>query len=264
LPNCDDGSDETGCGTPWDEPAILITEACNEPFVPDLQFRCAEDANTCIHIEARCNGVNNCPIVGGSESSSDEEGCSGLSGVSIEPTTGFTATILDSITTQSHVFHDRDYQFTSLGSFATAGYSYVKISHEDKHTQQSKVQLKLRLPRPLTIYINRMSQNSLPWLASEGWTRSASMQGVSYSGSYTTAHKEWARHNVENYQVEIDRYPQIAEAEVSEVWQKTFPAGTVELRGDDGGQGAYLIFFSTPGHNAPVLGGLPSPKDLFR
>jgi len=208
----------------------LHNEECDEPFISDLQFRCAD--NACTHIEGRCNGINNCA------DGSDEESCSSLDlkrDLIIEATTGFSASV-ETLTAHSEVFYDRNYVFNSLGSFS--GHSYIKMSNEDKHTPHSHVQMKLRSPAPLTVYIVRNSAHALPWLHSDGWSIS-DLQGVSYQGTRSTPHKEWATDNVANYEFSTDHFPEAPW--ISEVWQKTFPAGIVELRGD-GGDGSYLIF----------------------
>merc|ERR1719424_679349 len=85
--NCGDGSDEVGCDNTWGAPAVLGSQQCQDPFVGDVQFRCASD-DTCTHIAGRCNGVNNCA------DGSDEEGCpSTTQGLTLEAFTGYTATI---------------------------------------------------------------------------------------------------------------------------------------------------------------------------
>jgi len=221
--NCDDGSDEVGCVTTWGVPAVLESEVCQDPFVSDVQFRCADD--TCTHIHGRCNGVNNCA------DGSDEEGCSpGTTGLTIEATTGYTASI-EVPTLHSEVFYDRQYTFDSLGSFS--GHSYIKMANEDKHIRHSHVQMKLRLPQPLTVYIAKLDDHELPWVHSDGWTLS-NLEGVSYHGVRSTRHTDWSG------ELNEDFYGP------GQVWQKTYPAGTVELRGNDGGDGSYLMFVANP------------------
>jgi len=222
--NCDDGSDEVGCNTVWGLPAILQNEECQVPFISDVQFRCAD--NSCTHIEGRCNGEPNCA------DGSDEQGCSsGITGLTIEATTGFTASI-EIPTLHSNVFVDREYTFDSLGSFT--GHSYIKMSNDDKHIRHSHVQMKLRLPHPLTVYIVKMDDHELPWLHSDGWWISP-LEGVSYHGVRSTRHTEWRPEDLKE-----EWFP------AGQVWEKTYPAGTVELRGNDGGDGSYLIFVANP------------------
>jgi hypothetical protein len=154
--NCNDGSDEMGCSTVWGLPALLHSDStCQDPFISDVQFRCADNTQ-CTPIEGRCNGVPNCL------DGSDEEGCgAGTTGLTIEATTGYTASIeLPSL--HSEVFYDRQYTFDSLGSFA--GHSFIKMSNDDKHIGHSKVQMKLRLPQPLTVYAVKLDDHELPWL----------------------------------------------------------------------------------------------------
>merc|ERR1719329_798234 len=63
-------------------------------------------------IEGRCNGVPNCA------DGSDEAGCgAGTTGLTIEATTGYTASI-EVPSLHSEVFYDRQYTFDSLGSLA--------------------------------------------------------------------------------------------------------------------------------------------------
>jgi hypothetical protein len=138
------------------------------------------------------------------------------------------------------VFYDRTYTFDSLGSFS--GHSFIKMSNEDKHIRNSHVQMKLRLPQPLTVYIAKLDSTALPWLAAEGWELS-SLTGVSYSGVRQTRHTDWSG------DLHEDHYGPGA------VYQKTFPAGAIELRGNNGGDGSYVIFAAHP-DNAPV----PTPE----
>merc|ERR1719329_1879402 len=181
--NCDDGSDELGCSTAWGLPALLHSDStCQDPFVSDVQFRCA-DTTQCTPIEGRCNGVPNCA------DGSDEAGCgAGTTGLTIEATTGYTASI-EVPSLHSEVFYDRQYRFDSLGSLA--GYSFIKMSNDDKHIGHFKVQMKLRLPQPLTVYAVKLDDHELPWLHTDGWTLSG-LEGVSYHGVRSTRHTDWS------------------------------------------------------------------------
>jgi hypothetical protein len=236
---CSDGSDEMGCDNAWGIPAVLGQLECDESLpwtsaIQDTQFRCAD--STCIHIAGHCNGVNNCA------DGSDEDGCATTTtGLTLEAMTGFTATI-ETPAVGSAVFYDRTYTFDSLGSFA--GHSFIKMSNEDKHIRGSHVQMKLRLPHPMTLYVAKLDSTELPWLESEGWTLTT-LQGVSYHGVRQTRHTDWSGEVVE------DHY------EAGQVWSKTFTAGAVQMRGNSGGDGSYLMFAAHP-DNAPTA--TPEPE----
>jgi hypothetical protein len=207
-------------------------QECSDSFTTDTQFRCAD--NSCVAVAGRCNGVSNCA------DGSDEQGCATTTqGLTLEAYTGFTATI-ETPAVGSAVFYDRTYTFDSLGSFS--GHSFIKMSNEDKHIRHSHVQMKLRLPQPLTVYVAKLDDTSLPWLAREGWELST-LTGVSYSGVRQTRHTDWSG------ELHEDHYGPGA------VYQKTFPAGAIELRGNNGGDGSYVIFAAHP-DNAPV----PTPE----
>lgn len=225
--NCHDGSDEQGCETEWGAPAVMGSQECQDPFVFDMQFRCGD--NTCTHIAGRCNGVNNCA------DGSDEQGCATTStALTLEAMTGFTA-IIEKPAIGSEVFYDRTYTFDSLGSFT--GYSMVKMSNEDKHIDHDKVQMKLRLTQPTVLYIVKLDNTELEWLAQEEWTHTT-LTGVSYHGVRQTRHTEWSG------ELHEDHYGPGA------VYQKVFTAGTVELRGNNGGDGSYVIFAANPANPA--------------
>jgi hypothetical protein len=184
--------------------------------------------NACIPIEGKCNGVNNCA------DGSDESGCvAGIGGVTVEPATGLTANIEIPVL-QSLVFTDREYTFDSLGSFE--GYNYIKMSNDDKHIRHSHVQMKLRLTQPTMLYVVKLDDYTLPWLEQEGWTIISTLEGVQYHGVRQTRHTDWSGVLTE------DHYGP------GEVYAKTFTAGTVEMRGNNGGDGSYLIFLANPAH----------------
>merc|ERR1719482_2711214 len=98
--------------------------------------------------------------------------------------------------------------------------------------------MKLRLPQPLTVYVAKLDNTELPWLASEGWS-TTQLVGVSYHGVRQTRHTDWSG------DLQEDHYGP------GEVWQKTFAAGTVELRGNNGGDGSYVMFVAHP-ENPPT------------
>jgi hypothetical protein len=152
-------------------------------------------------------------------------------GLTLEAMSGFTATI-ETPAINSAVFTDRSYIFDSLGSFT--GQSFIKMSNEDKHIRHSHVQMKVRLPHPTTIYVAKLDTTELPWLQAEGWTLTH-LEGVTYHGVRETRHTDWSG------ELQEDHYGPGA------VWQKTFPAGAVELRGNNGGDGSYVMFAANPG-----------------
>jgi len=207
---------------------------CQEHLIGDVQWRCAD--NNCAPIEGRCNGVFNCP------DHSDEEGCgSTTTGLTLEAMSGFTATI-ETPAVSDVVFYDREYTFDSLGSFT--GKSFIKMSHDKEPTYN--VQMKLRLPRPMTVYVAKLEDTELPWLHGRaegfGWTDGGSgwtvapLDGITYHGIHETKHTDWATHVGQDIH-ELHYGP-------GQVWQKTFPAGPVEMPGT--GDGSYVMFASTP------------------
>jgi len=222
VANCDDASDEQACETNWGVPAVLHNEECQDPFISDIQFQCAD--GTCTHIHGKCNGINNCA------DGSDELNCATTTHhLTLEATTGYTASIETPVEGAS-VFYDREYTFVSLGDFA--GQTYIKSSNEDKHIRHSHVQMKLRFDQPTTVYVVALQE--LPWLQAEGWTTSA-LEGPIYRGVRQTRHTDWSGELVE------DTYGP------GRVFEKTFPSGTVEMRGNGAGDGTFLIFVANPG-----------------
>jgi hypothetical protein len=224
VDNCGDGSDELGCDAFGEgRHAVLGATECADPFISDIQFRCAD--NTCTHIAGRCNGVNNCA------DGSDEQGCATTTqGLTLEAFTGFTATI-ETPAVDSAVFYDRTYTFDSLGSFS--GHSFIKMANEDKHIRGSHVQMKLRLPQPLTVYVAKLDSTPLSWLHEDQWTLTH-LEGVTYHGVRQTRHTDWSG------DLHEDHYGPGA------VYSKIFPAGAVELPGNNGGDGSYVMFVANP------------------
>jgi len=221
VANCDDGSDELACETHWGIAAVLHNEECQDPFISDVQFRCAD--NTCTHIHGRCNGVNNCA------DGSDEMNCATTTHhLTLEATTGYTSSV-ETPAVGDDVFYDRLYTFHSLGSFA--GQTFIKMSNEDKHLRHSHVQMKLRFDQPTTVFVAAIGE--LPWLEAEGWTLTT-LEGPTYKGVRQTRHTDWSG------ELHEDEYGP------GQVFEKTFPAGTVEMRGNGGGDGSFLIFVSNP------------------
>jgi len=173
---------------------------------------------------------------------------------------------VESLQTHSGVFHDRGYNFDSLGHFA--GKTFIKYSNDDKYTDHAHVMTKLRISEPLTVYIVKLEDHSLPWLQDQGYELS-SYTGVSFSGirqstgvgavaiddeardayrqtgahpvlDRETRHKEWEREGLN-----LDPTSDIFSA--SSVWSKTFAAGTISIPGNNGGDGSFLIFLDRPG-----------------
>jgi len=218
--NCGDGSDELGCNTLWGVAADLrmaSTEECraDATVVPgsfdDVQFFCA--SGECTSIEAKCNGVNNCL------DGSDESNCptTGTVGLMLEATSGFTVSTEATISTNTKVFHDRQYHFESVGSMT--GLTHIKSSNDDKFTAHDHVQMKVRLPQPMTLYVAKIATDHLTWLDEVGpdgvtklWSESL-LNGVSYSGDGSsrmmthgssswrqTMHREWIMGAPTDYQ----------------------------------------------------------------
>lgn len=121
----------------------------------------------------------------------------------------------------------------------------MKMSNDDKNIRHSHIQMKLRLPQPTTVYLVKLDDYDLPWLHTDGWAIS-SLTGVSYHGIHATRHTDWGVGNVHGFELEESHYGTASSP--MRVWQKTFPAGTVEMRGNNGGDGSYLIILANPGH----------------
>jgi hypothetical protein len=224
--NCADASDEMGCDaeTTHFVPAYVSSSfACPADFHDDVHFRCG-DAR-CVEKVGLCNGIQNC------QDGSDEAHCSGGIQVSVEATSGRTITV-ETLQRNTGVFHDRTYHFDSLGHFS--GKTFIKYSNDDKVIDHLHVMTKLRILEPLTVFIVKLDHHTLPWLDAEGYTPT-SYSGVSFSGVRETRHKEW-----DPSLLATDHFA------ASAVWSKTFPAGTISIPGNNGGDGSFLIFLDRP------------------
>jgi len=111
-----------------------------------------------------------------------------------------------------------------------AGKTFIKYNNDDKMTDHLHVMTKIRTTEPTTVFIVKQNTNALPWLQREGFVYSE-FTGVTFSGQRSTRHKEW-----DPTLLTIDHF------DASEVYTKTFPAGSVILPGNGEGDGAFLIF----------------------
>jgi hypothetical protein len=202
---------------------MALSSTCPDDFHDDVHFRCAD--SQCIEKVGLCNGFSNCA------DGSDEAHCSGDLQLTVEATSGRTISV-ESLQMHTGVFHDREYSFDSLGAFA--GKTFIKYSNDDKMTDHLHVMTKIRTLEPLTVYIVKLDSHGLIWLEEEHYTES-SLTGVSFSGVRSTRHKEW-----DESLLTTDHFAATA------VHSKTFPAGTISIPGNGGGDGSFLIFVERP------------------
>merc|ERR1740125_51890 len=101
-------------------------------------------------------------------------------------------------------------------------------------TDKWHVMTKIRTLEPLTVYIVKLVNDGLPWLADEEFMLSG-YTGVAFSGVRSTRHKEW-----DETLLTTDHFA------ASSVYKKTYPAGTISIPGNNGGDGSFLIFLDRP------------------
>jgi len=233
---CGDESDEQECDTTYGTPAYLgVAESCPDDFNTDVYHRCGN--SLCIEKVGLCNGHDNCG------DNSDEAQCTGTFTVDVEATSGREITV-ERLQSHAKAFHDREYDFESLGSFS--GKTFIKYSNDDKLTDHAHVMTKIRTSAPMTVFVVKMATDSLPWLIGQNY-QLTSLSGLSFKGQRVinrgvaatewedTRHKEWD-HTLNTE----DSYT------LSQVYSKTFPAGTISIPGNDGGDGSFLIFVDRP------------------
>jgi len=179
----------------------------------------------CIDKVGMCNGISNCA------DGSDEAHCSGSLEIALEAKSGRTITV-ESLQSGTGVFHDRDYNFDSLGSFM--GKTFIKYSNDDKHIDYEHVMTKIRTTEAVTVFLVMLDNNKPMWLETQGFTPAAKT-GVSFSGVRSTRHKEW-----DTSLLTTDHF------DYGAVYSKVFPAGTISIPGNNGGDGSFLIFLDRP------------------
>jgi len=149
-------------------------------------------------------------------------------------TSGRTISV-QTATASSYVYHDRSYSFTSMGDFE--GSVQVRYSNDDKATDFGHVMTQITIDEPMIVYIVKLTDNTLPWLAHEGYTLTG-RSGVQFSGARTTSETEWSG------VLSVDVF------EASQVYARTFNAGRISVPGNDGGDGGFLMFLEPAGFPA--------------
>jgi len=149
-------------------------------------------------------------------------------------TSGRTISV-QSATSSSHVYHDRSYSFTSMGDFE--GSMMVRYSNDDKATDFGHVMTQITIDEPMIVFIVKVTDRTLPWLATEGYSLTG-RSGVQFSGARSTSHTEWSG------VLSVDVF------DASEVYSRTFNAGRISVPGNDGGDGGFLMFLEPAGFPA--------------
>jgi len=260
---CHDGSDEEGCDTPYGKPAYVGTEyPCEVNFLTDVHFQCA--SGQCVEKVGLCNGIDNC------QDGSDEANCIGHLVIDAEATSGRAVT-MERVSTTDSVFFGRDYSFESLGSFEHM--NMIKYNNNDKQTDHDHVMMRLRTEEPVTVYIVNKADHGLSWLESEHYHLTA-REGVTFGGLHSSTdselltrhlhHKEWglAPGIVEgaatvgtngNPLPALDFASQPTHFTASVVHSRSYEAGTINIPGNNGGEGSFLIFVDKAAPTSPTV-----------
>ena len=141
-----------------------------------------------------------------------------------------------------------------------------------KQIATSKTSLEESRPteEPLTVHIVKLANHGLPWLVGQGFTRFVPA-GLSFHGQRMinrdnvagewedTLHKKWhseTRNAVHSWRSDPNppndydwsqwNINTDDNFDVSFVYSKTFPAGTISIPGNNGVDGSFLIFLERP------------------
>jgi hypothetical protein len=168
----------------------------------------------------------------------------------VESTTGRTSTV-ETLSTSTGAFQDRENAFSSLGYFA--GMTFIKYSNDDKLTDEHHVMTKIRTAVPLTVHFTKLADHGLPC---QGFAPPVHA-GLSFhgqrlinrddvAGEMEARHKEWhsetrsADHgwrsdanppngyDLSQWNINTDD-----NYDLSSVYSKTFPAGTISFPGNE-------------------------------
>jgi len=241
--NCVDGSDEIGCESDWGPPVLTPPVDCPSDTL-SFQHLMQCGGGKCISAAGECNEFSNC------ENGKDELscGCTGSPVVEVTATSGRGVTTILGCGSDTEVFSDRDYFFTDMGGFDSS-FTFIKIANDDKDTSEDHVMLRVTIHEPVTFFVaslelSCLSSGTLPFLSDGSWQKveSTVLEGPTYKGEHNTHHKEWVQYDGPHPWTDSDRGPVVTEYGPGYVYSKTFPAGTVSLPGNGGGDGSYLLF----------------------
>jgi len=280
--DCEDHSDELAC-TILDPliPAVDVPVECPAIRLDHLHV-CPRDISAlntapdmCVSAASQCADlVNTCNVADASCA------CSGVKSLpTAVATSGRTASVIQNQceeTIATKVFHDRDYEFDSLGFFDKK-MPYVMQSNDDRTLDQLHVTLKVTVHEPTKFYV--VTLGDVPWVeaSNSGWTPE-SLATPTYSGDrhpflqaggsglspilpdYNHAavpnggHSAWFDLGLTvpvdlNGQAVESTFPRTSPViagtpgnTVSRIYSKLFPAGVANLPGNSDVGGTYLLF----------------------